>query len=410
MSPGGPYGGRPGEIPARRGRYTGPMPLAPVTEAAVGLYVHFPFCAKKCLYCDFPSFAGQDDQMRAYVDALLAEIAGAPEGLAAGTVFLGGGTPSYLPGPWLAEVLDALRARFRFLPDAEVTMEANPGKETLHDATDANAWRAYREAGVNRVSLGVQSFDPALLKGLGRIHSPEDVSRTVAALRAGGISNFNLDLMFGLPEQTMAQWRDTVRRAIALEPPHLSAYSLIIEPHTPFEAAERQGRLKLPDEALEREMLRFLERALAEAGYRQYEISNWARPGFESRHNLGYWRMTPWLGFGNGAHSYFGGRRWGNPPTIPAYLKDGPAPPPASAQSEREAREEWMFMGLRLTHEGVSSASFEARFGLGLEAAFGRTLASLRDAGLLDWDGERAVLTARGRDIANEVFGAFLAD
>lgn len=385
------------------------MPLAAPASPAIGLYVHFPFCAKKCLYCDFPSFAGQDDQMRAYVDALKAEIARAPEGQTARTVFLGGGTPSYLPGPWLAEVLDALRARFAFTADAEVTMEANPGKETLHDATDANAWRAYREAGVNRVSLGVQSFDPDLLKALGRIHAPEDVGRTVAALRAAGITNFNLDLMFGLPGQTLAQWQETVAAALALEPPHLSAYSLIIEPHTPFEAAERLGRLKLPDEALEREMLRFLERALEAAGYRQYEISNWAKPGFESRHNLGYWRMEPWLGLGNGAHSYFGGRRWGNPASIPAYLAEGPAAPPAEAQPEVEAREEWMFMGLRLTHEGVTDARFRARFGLGLAEAWGPTLANLRDAGLLDWDGERAVLTDRGRDLANEVFGAFLA-
>lgn len=371
------------------------------------LYLHFPFCAKKCLYCDFPSFAGQDDQMRVYVDALLREIDAAPR-LLVPTIFLGGGTPSYLPGPWMGEVLARIFAHFDVAPDAEVTMEANPGNERLHDGAKPSEWRRFREMGVNRVSLGVQSFDPVVLQGLGRIHSPEDAELAVAAVKAGGFMNMSIDLMYGLPGQTPQVWRDTLDRAVALDLPHLSAYSLIVEPHTPFEAQMKRGTLALPTEDDEREMAAITEEVLTAAGYAQYEISNWSRPGFESRHNRVYWRNEAWLGLGSGAHSYLDHRRWSNPPTIPGYLADGPSKPPAEPQPLQEELEETMFMGLRLTQEGVEEARFRARFGVGIMERFGPVVETLVARGLVAWNDERLVLTAAGLPLANEAFEAFL--
>jgi oxygen-independent coproporphyrinogen-3 oxidase len=262
--------------------------------------------------------------------------------------------------------------------------------------------------GVNRVSLGVQSFDPVVLQGLGRIHSPEDAEKAVAAVKAGGFENLSIDLMYGLPGQTPAVWRDTLDRAVALNLPHLSAYSLIVEPHTPFEAQMKRGSLRLPSEDDEREMAAITEAVLTRAGYHQYEISNWARPGFESRHNSIYWRTEPWLGLGSGAASYLDQRRWVNPNTIAAYLADGPTAPPVEAQTVQEAQEEFMFMGLRLTREGVTDARFRERFGVGLAERYAPIIEMLTARGLLAWDGVRLVLTPTGLPLANEAFEAFL--
>ncbi|MEB3222269.1 MAG: radical SAM family heme chaperone HemW [Candidatus Sericytochromatia bacterium] len=374
---------------------------------AVGLYLHFPFCARKCLYCDFPSYAGQDDQMAAYLEALGREIAAAPR-LRVRSIFLGGGTPSYMPGAWMARVMAQVFDHFVVEPGAEVTMEANPGNERLTDASAVAAWRAYRAMGINRVSLGVQSFDPTLLTGLGRIHSPQDALDAVTAVRAAGFERISIDLMYGLPGQTPALWRDTLRQAVALDLPHLSAYSLIIEPHTPFEAQSRAGKLALPREEDEREMAAITDEVLSAAGYTAYEVSNWARAGATSRHNEIYWCNEPWLGLGSGAHSYLDRRRWANPATIPAYLKDGPTLPPAEPQTLQAEQEETMFMGLRLLREGVGDARFRARFGLGIVDRYAAVLAGLRERGLVEWDGERLRLSAAGVPLANEVFAAFL--
>jgi oxygen-independent coproporphyrinogen-3 oxidase len=386
----------PGSIPDHRALFP-----------AVGLYLHFPFCARKCLYCDFPSYAGQDDQMAAYIEALSREIAAAPR-LRVRSIFLGGGTPSYMPGPWMARVMAQVFDHFDVAPDAEVTMEANPGNERLTDAAAVEAWRAYRAMGINRVSLGVQSFDAHVLQALGRIHSPQDACDAVKAVRAAGFQRVSIDLMYGLPGQTTDVWRDTLRQAVALDLPHLSVYSLIVEPHTPFEAQARAGRLALPPEDEEREMAAIAVEVLEAAGYQAYEVSNWARPGETSRHNEIYWRNEPWLGLGSGAHSYLDRRRWANPATIPAYLSGGPTQPPAEPQSLQEEQEETMFMGLRLLREGVEDARFRARFGVGLVDRYGPVIASLRGRGLLDWDGERLRLSAAGVPLANEVFADFL--
>lgn len=374
---------------------------------AVGVYVHIPFCARKCLYCDFPSFAGQDDAMEAYVSALRAEIAKAPR-LPVKTIFFGGGTPSYLPGPWLGALLSEVFARFDVLPGAEITMEANPGNERLHAGSAVDEWQRYREMGFNRVSLGVQSFDPHVLQALGRIHSPDDALEAVAAVKAAGFDRVSIDLMYGLPTQTLETWRKTLEVTLALELPHLSAYSLIVEPHTPFETAARQGRLPLPPEAVERDMADMAETMLTAAGYVHYEVSNWARPGFESQHNRIYWRNEPWLGFGSGAHSYWQRKRWANPASIHKYLQDGPTSPPLESQTLQSEQEETMFMGLRLLQEGVSNGRFEARFGCALSDRYARVLPDLVQRGLLESDTARVRLTSAGLPLANEVFAAFL--
>ncbi|MEB3196070.1 MAG: radical SAM family heme chaperone HemW [Candidatus Sericytochromatia bacterium] len=374
---------------------------------AVGLYLHFPFCARKCLYCDFPSFAGQDHQMEAYVAALCAEIAGAPA-VSLRSLFLGGGTPSYLPLDGMQRVLDAVRSRFDWSDQVEATMEANPGNERLTDASAVDTWQRYRAMGINRVSLGVQSFDAEMLQALGRIHAPEDAEAAVRALRQAGFDNISIDLMYGLPGQTLAIWRRTLERAIALELPHLSAYSLIVEPHTPFETAARQGRLNLPSEGVEREMADLAEALLGRAGYRQYEVSNWAQPGRESVHNRVYWHNESWLGLGSGAHSYFERRRWANPAAIATYLAQGPATPPEEPQTLQEELEDTMFMGLRLTQEGVSEARFSARFGVSLASRYGPLLNDLVARDLVSWDGQILRLTRTGLPLANEVFAAFL--
>ncbi|HEY9723883.1 MAG TPA: radical SAM family heme chaperone HemW [Oscillatoriaceae cyanobacterium] len=374
---------------------------------AVGLYVHFPFCAKKCRYCDFPSFSGQDELMAGYVDALHREIDASPR-VAVRSVFLGGGTPSYLPADAMAGVMAHLFAHFAIAPDAEITMEANPGNERLHAGEPEVEWARYRAMGLNRVSLGVQSFDPGLLSVLGRIHSPEEALQAVAAVKRGGFQNLSIDLMYGLPSQSLAQWRETLERAIALDLPHLSAYSLIVEPHTPFETFQRQGRLPLPSEDEEQEMAALAQQLLGAAGYRQYEISNWAKPGFESRHNQVYWLNEPWLGLGSGAHAYFERRRWANPFTIQAYLKEGPTAMPQEAQSLQDELEETMFMGLRMTAEGVSESRFRARFGVGLRERYGAVIADLEGKGLVCWTGEHLHLSPKGLALGNEVFEAFL--
>ena len=265
---------------------------------AMELYIHLPFCKQKCRYCDFPSWPGCDGLMPRYVDALLLEAAelskqyGHP---AMETVFIGGGTPSLLPAPLMAKLLTGLRDHFDIPAGIEFTSEANPGTLT-------EDWlRVATEGGVNRLSLGMQSCQPALLKMLGRIHDFPQVADSVSLARQAGITNVNLDLMFGLPGQTAAMWRDTLDKALSLHPEHLSCYGLIPEDGTPLKADLDAGRLILPDEDDERRMYDDALTLLAEHGYKQYEISNFAKPGHECRHNLGYWRQVPYLGLGASA-------------------------------------------------------------------------------------------------------------
>ncbi|MDR1027881.1 MAG: radical SAM family heme chaperone HemW, partial [Clostridiales Family XIII bacterium] len=277
----------------------------------LGIYVHLPFCAKKCGYCDFLSFVNRDPAFHAYyTQQLILEITGRSSiygnDFTVDSVFLGGGTPSLVAPARIEELLDAICARFRVADDAEVTMEANPGTigaEGLHDC---------RRAGVTRLSIGAQSFDPRILGFLGRIHGAEDTRRVYAAARAAGFENINLDLIFGIPSERIETWEGDVAAAVALEPEHISFYSLQFEEGTPLWGDLMDGRIEELSDIEDRRMYHGAIDALAQAGYAHYEISNAAKPGFESRHNLKYWSMDDYLGVGLGAHSYVNGRRFAN--------------------------------------------------------------------------------------------------
>lgn len=389
-------------------------------DQPVAVYVHIPFCRARCAYCDFNTYAGLDDLIPAYVAAVCREIAAAGRRwgrLAVPTVYFGGGTPSLLPLDLLANILHTSRITFHVLRDAEVTLEANPGTVTLAYL------RRLRALGFNRLSLGAQSARADELRLLGRIHTWQDVVEAVAWAREAGFANLNLDLIFGLPKQSLAHWRETLEAALALAPEHLSLYSLTIEEGTSLAGRIAAGDLSAPDDDLAAEMYEEAESRLAEDGFEHYEISNWARlsqqvgesvsrrSSLQCRHNLVYWHNEPWLGFGAGAHSWMEGRRWANvrhPREYIAALEAGRSPVAEVEESERRTEMgETMMLGLRLT-EGVSDVRFRARFGVGLEEVFGRELAELRDLGLLEWDGNVARLTARGRLLGNQVFARFV--
>ena len=395
----------------------------------VAFYVHVPFCQARCAYCDFSTYAGLERLIPAYVAALCREIehAGQQWGhLAVPTIYFGGGTPSLLPSELLSILFDTLRFTFHVSDDAEITLEANPGTVTTE-------WLyRLRTLGLNRLSLGVQSAHDDELHLLGRIHSWAQAVETVAAARAAGFDNLNLDFIYGLPGHTLARWQETLERTLALGPEHLSLYCLGVEQGTPLEKRIAAGELPPPDEDLAAEMYTWAEERLAEAGYFHYEISNWARADpegrhwwpehmtsatseavspFVCRHNLTYWRNEPWLGLGAGAHSWLNGRRWANvrhPQDFVAALEQGRTPVAESEPIDhRLEMGETMMLGLRLA-EGVDNNRFHTRLGIALETAFGEELAQLRDLGLLDWDGHVARLTARGRLLGNQVFMRFV--
>ena len=373
------------------------------------LYLHIPFCARKCRYCDFASYAGREADMSAYVDAVVQEAQARAKQLgtqAVETAFIGGGTPSLLPAPQLDRLLDGVGRCFSVQPGAEFTSEANPGTLT-------RPWLdAAVSHGVNRLSLGMQAYQPELLAMLGRIHDFRQVERSVALAREAGISNISLDLMFGLPGQRADQWRETLRAALSLHPQHLSCYGLIPEEGTPLKADLDAGRLSLPDEDTERAMYDTALSMLAEAGFMQYEISNFALPGHACRHNLGYWRQVPYLGLGAAASSMLpaGGSaaytRETNPPGLSDYMEMVRAGAwnlrEQAAITPVEARFETMMLGLRTT-EGVSEQTFEAMHGMTMEHCYGPRLRALEKQGLLCHTSDAWRLTRRGMDVQNAV-------
>jgi oxygen-independent coproporphyrinogen-3 oxidase len=390
------------------------------------VYIHIPFCRARCAYCDFSTYAGLDDLVPAYVSALCTEVKAAPP-ITVRTLYLGGGTPSLLPLEQLALLLRAVRAGFHVPRDVEITLEANPGTVT------PSTLRGLRDLGVNRLSLGVQSSHEDELHLLGRIHTWTEAVEAWEAARATGFDNLNLDLIYGLPRQSMLRWQRTLEAALALEPEHLSLYALSVEEGTRLARQIARGELPEPDDDLSATMYDLAQETLAKAGFFHYEISNWARRDraaslagngappprseeasrFVCRHNLAYWRNEPYLGFGAGAASWWGGRRWTNVRHPAEYVARVTGGQPVTADTEqigsRLEMGETMMMGLRLA-EGVRDDLFRARFGVGLEEFFAHELAESRDLGLLAWDGRVARLTARGRLLGNQVFQRFLPD
>ena len=373
----------------------------------IGLYLHFPFCVKKCAYCDFLSFPTTEDVKKIYAASLIREIRAYAEAAADCTVtsvFLGGGTPSIMPPSQLRSVFHALLDSFRIAPDAEISMEMNPG--TVNEGNLSFIFDY-----VNRVSLGVQSFRDEELLLLGRIHSAEQAVRSIELLRKSGVKNLNLDLMSGIPAQTAKSWEETLRRALEFEPEHISAYSLIVEEGTEFRKRQKAGKLSLPDEETEREMYRISGEILEGAGLLQYEFSNYAREGFRCRHNVRYWKRGDYLGLGLGAASLFDGKRWHNTRNLEHYFAHSADPGQIVCELEqldkRAEIEEFLFLGLRM-RDGVSEAEFRQAFGLELRDIYGEVIDRQTGEGLLAAEEERIFLTPRGIDISNVVLADYL--
>jgi oxygen-independent coproporphyrinogen-3 oxidase len=369
----------------------------------LGLYIHVPFCLRKCLYCDFCSFAGMDAAtMDTYVARLCEELVQkAP--LAAthtvDTVYFGGGTPTLLSPCHFARLLDTVRAAYRLSDDAEITVECNPAM------ADADKLRALRSLGVNRLSIGAQSAVDDELAALGRIHTFKDTQKTYRAAREAGFDNISLDVMFGIPQQTMESFSHTLDEILSLVPEHISAYSLIVEPDTPF--FEAQDRLPLPDEDTLCDMSALLLERMRDAGYERYEISNFAREGRRSRHNCHYWNMDDYLGFGPAAHSLVGHIRTGHSRDLAAYLAGQDTSEPEEMLDEKTARDEYVMLRLRLA-DGVDKTEFFARFGQDFDAVYAKSAAPFVSAGLLSDTAERMAFTDKGFDVSNTVLSEML--
>ncbi len=399
------------------------------------LYLHIPFCQHRCGYCDFNTYAGLEDLIPAYVEAMCEEIRGladeAGERLPAHTIFFGGGTPSLLPAVEVERILQTLEAAFDLQPSLEITLEANPGTLSLEYL------RELHRLGINRLSLGMQSADPHELRLLERIHSYPEVIQAVSWARRAGFDNLNLDLIFGLPEQALETWQRSLRLALGLQPEHFSLYALTLEHGTPFGRWAKRGLLSEPDPDTAADMYEWAAEELDTFGYAQYEISNWGRRKADfaetrldsqglaaCHHNLQYWRNLPYLGFGAGAHGYAGSMRTADvlSPRVYIHRQQNPTrralcfpetPATASAQPVDRTAEigETMMMGLRLTREGVPAKGFHERFGQGLEEVFGPQIQRLTGLGLLEWAGpdrESLRLTPRGRLLGNQVFMEFI--
>ena len=407
----------------------------------MGLYIHIPFCMSKCAYCDFLSFEGMGEGVyEQYVRALIAEMHLVIAGLTRNplssfeekerglrikrgmteplidTVYIGGGTPTALPPHLLCEILREVQ-QLNLAPNAEITLEMNPSTNQLSALAD------YACHGINRLSIGLQAWQDKFLQGLRRAHTAAEFAQTMQAARAAGIGNINVDLMFGLPWQGLWHWQESVAQVIAHEPTHISAYSLTPAENTPLWDALESGKVTLPSEAADRAMYHEAIKMLATAGYEHYELSNFAKPGRESRHNIDCWSRKPYLGLGLGAHSFDGERRWRNTYDMRRYLdvwgapvKENMAPGHDSGASTREdlevlsrrdAMAETMFLGLRMA-KGVSPQAFYKSYGQHLADCYGQELEMLVSKGLIICTPERVALTPLGMDLANQVFEVFL--
>ena len=392
----------------------------------LSIYIHIPFCKRKCLYCDFLSAPACEQERESYVEALLREIhsmAGKCREYQVISVFFGGGTPSLLTAGQIHRIMNTIKLNYNLISDAEISMECNPATATF------DTLRAYKESGINRLSIGLQSANDEELKALGRIHNYKQFLQTYEEARKAGFTNVNIDLMSALPGQTLASYEETLQKVIALSPEHISAYSLIIEEGTPF--YERYGENvvnegsqtmecaamypELPDEDTERLMYHRTNEILEKAGYHRYEISNYAKEGCECRHNLTYWTGIDYIGFGIGAASYFQGYRYKNTGDIGRYQQTSFMPETDSWHeeiellSEKDLMEEFMFLGLRLK-KGISEQEFMEKFGMTVEEVYQKVLNRLTEEGVLEQKNGRIRLSEKGTDVANYVMAEFLLD
>ena len=368
------------------------------------LYIHIPFCVRKCNYCDFLSFPGKEEALEKYCKALEKEIKASATDIPVKSIFIGGGTPSLLLPGQLLSLFSCLRKHFCIRKEAEISIEANPG--TLNE----EKLLAFREAGINRLSIGLQSTDDECLRRLGRIHTRKQFEENYELARKTGFSNINIDLMSGLPGQTISGYKDTLDIVTGLEPEHISSYSLILEEGTPFYESDKIREM-LPEEETEREMYEITKEILGKKGYERYEISNYAKKGRECVHNLGYWDGVPYLGLGLGASSFYQGARFSNENNLQKYLEN-PYIPFSNREDyfepdQKELMEDYMIFGLRKMR-GVSVSEFEKRFGKTMETVYGDVIQRYLNMGLLALGKDRLKLTDAGIDVSNRIFEDFL--
>ena len=371
------------------------------------LYLHIPFCVKKCAYCDFLSFPSGQEIQRQYAKRLMEDIdcMGKKYGdIPVDTIFIGGGTPSVPESRLIVDLMEHVNRAFQISDGAEISMEANPGTVTREKLKE------YRRAGINRISFGLQSANDRELKLLGRIHTWAEFLESFALARECGFTNLNIDLMSALPGQTRESWKDTLKRVTDLNPEHISAYSLIIEDGTPFgeKYGSEEGRKLLPDEDSEREMYHETKRFLRECVYERYEISNYAKPGRECRHNIGYWTGVPYLGLGLGASSYMNGSRFAVSSDMQQYLGEKPGTfTDVEKLTKKDMEEEFFYVGLRMT-AGVSLSEFERRFGVTAKEVYPGLMETFVEEKAAEFRGDRFVLTDYGLDVSNYIMAQFL--
>jgi len=402
-----------------------------INTKILSAYIHFPFCVKKCPYCDFVSYAGCLDKKESYIEALCREIeltgkdqknaepfyplqgsgnqraSGSNTGLA--TVYMGGGTPSLFTPDELSIVLQALRTNFGIQESAEITLEVNPG------TVDQEAFIGYRAIGINRISIGIQSFSQTILTSLGRIHTSAQAENAIQMAQDAGFTNISCDLMTGLAGQSLTDVEDSLAILLKHRVPHVSFYALIIEEGTPFFEKYENYEELLPPPELERSMYHLMLSRLKEKGYIHYEISNCGKPGFQSRHNMTYWRAEPYYGFGCGAFGFRQGKRTGNTTDLSAYIQamTGPLAELSGIVTEceeidgNESRKEFMLLGFRMM-AGVSSQKFYERYGVSMHEVFGSSLQTLLSRDLIMHEEDRYYLSEKGLDYANEVFREFV--
>jgi oxygen-independent coproporphyrinogen-3 oxidase len=391
-------------------------------QKSYAIYLHIPFCKHRCAYCDFNTYAGIEDLVPAYVDALCEEIRSVGKSLdqrlPVGSIFFGGGTPSLLAVKDVEKILLTIVHDFHLQNKAEITLEANPG--TISE----NYLRGLSKAGVNRLSIGMQSANTSDLSLLERQHSLNDIRMAVKASRNAGFENINLDLIFGIPYQSLNSWKGSLAMALSLQPDHFSLYALTLEKGTPMESWVKRGLISVPDPDLAADMYEFAGERLSNFGFDQYEISNWARKTenhrFQCQHNLRYWRFDPYLGFGAGAHGFARRIRTINVLTPQKYIRCmtgeyrknnfpiSPATDSFRKLSDVEEMGDYMMMGLRLVREGVSLADFYHRFGIELRTRYTDEIQMLKNAGLIEFHHDVLRLTKRGYLLGNQVFKAFL--
>lgn len=371
-----------------------------------GLYIHIPFCAKKCYYCDFPSYSNLEEMITPYIIALKKEIqliAIKYPDIIVKTIFIGGGTPTYIDSKYIIEIMETIRNNFTIINNAEISLEGNPGTYDFFKLSD------YKEGGINRLSIGVQTTQDRLLNDLGRIHTKRQFLQAFNNAREIGFNNINIDLIFGLPNQSMEDWQETLEEVVRLQPTHLSCYSLIIEEGTPFYELYRKGRINI-NEDLEREMYYYTKKILTSQGYNHYEISNFAKEGFQCIHNLIYWDVKPYIGIGSSAHSFLNNNRFSNYNSVEKYIESlaNNQLPISSVNklSKEDLIEEYIFLGLRKI-QGISARDFFNTYGEKIESRYGKTLDKLVRENLIK-KGENIALTSKGLDFANYVFQSFL--